>query len=108
MESLPQDVLLRIFNLLETEERARLAVVCKEWHDIVSSTWTNVTFHPANAAECSRQTTWLEGLGLHVTSLRSLQIIPANSYPYEDALAGLFCFALLSEELACIHGKHGV
>lgn len=38
MEGLPKDLLVRVSNLLETRDRARLALVCKELYEIVTST----------------------------------------------------------------------
>ena len=79
MAGLPTDVFLKIFDLLETRDRARLALVSKEWHGIVTSSWTDVYLEPKNVGQTFAQITWLKGLARQNPEvLRSLKIIPAS------------------------------
>ena len=80
MAGLPKDLVLKILDLLETKDRARLALLSKEWHSIVTSTWKSIVLEPKDAGQVSSQMTWLEGL-TRPLALRSLDIHPAASEP---------------------------
>ena len=85
MAGLPTDVFLKILDLLETRDRARLALVSKEWHGIVTSSWTNVFLEPKGAWQTAAQISWLQRLARqNAEALRSLKIIPAS--PQRDPL----------------------
>ena len=49
MAGLPEDVLLKTLDLLETKGWPRLALLAKEWHSIVTSTWTGIVPEPKAA-----------------------------------------------------------
>lgn len=79
---LSEDLLLRVLDLLETRERARLALVSKEWHKMVTSTWTDIFLEPKDDEQMSAQLTWLgKFTGQDPASLHSLKILPAASGP---------------------------
>lgn len=79
MASLPEDLLLRILDLLETRARVRLALVSKEWHKMITSTWTEIFLEPKNDGQIAAQLTWLKRLACrNPTTLHSLKIfLPA-------------------------------
>ena len=62
---LPEDLVAKIFGLLSTQQRAQVAVVCKEWQDITLRNCHQVSLKFASLEELQARQEWLNMLTHH-------------------------------------------
>ena len=75
IECLPDDIILKILELLPPEKRVQLALVCKHWHSVCLRSWRTMTFDNMNSNELGPILKWLKTVSPNSSqTLRTLRI----------------------------------
>lgn len=57
---MPTHLVIRILECLDTKSRARVALVCTEWKEIVAQSWGNIQLTFTTLGQLEEQRRWLD------------------------------------------------
>ena len=98
---LPAHVLTRILECVETKERARLALVCKDWKELVSQSWSSIQLSFTTLAQLQEQRKWLDLVAAQGSgAVQAIEILWKGGALFSGIPI------LLSLPLACEDGLH--
>ena len=59
LNDLPQELLVKIFDLPGTRDRAKLSLVCKSWDQLVNTSWTSISLNSNREVKLEARLSWL-------------------------------------------------